>query len=177
MSDESPNVDEATRAAGAAQAAERAERAEGEARATEIRENVALTDARRAEEEVARAHAEAESAAGREEDLSRKERRLREKAERVHAEADRMRAHADQAATAQAAAQERAPHTVSGGNVVSPGIGTHTEPDAAAAATGATGGFPGADRLPTAAQRPEVLAGAAFGGAFILARILKRIFD
>jgi hypothetical protein len=34
-----------------------------------------------------------------------------------------------------------------------------------------------ADRLPTAAQRPEVLVGAAFGGAFILARILKRIFD
>jgi hypothetical protein len=45
------------------------------------------------------------------------------------------------------------------------------------AAGGAAGGFPGADRLPTAAQRPEVLAGAAFGGAFILARILKRIFD
>jgi hypothetical protein len=46
-----------------------------------------------------------------------------------------------------------------------------------AAASGATAGLPGADRLPTAAQRPEVLAGAAFGGAFILARILKRIFD
>jgi hypothetical protein len=37
--------------------------------------------------------------------------------------------------------------------------------------------FPGADRLPDAAQRPEVLIGAAFGGAFILARILKRLFD
>jgi hypothetical protein len=52
------------------------------------------------------------------------------------------------------------------------------EPVAAAApAKDTTAGFPGADRLPTAAQRPEVLAGAAFGGAFILARILKRIFD
>jgi hypothetical protein len=37
--------------------------------------------------------------------------------------------------------------------------------------------FPGADRLPDAAQRPEVLVGAAFGGAFILARVLKRLFD
>jgi hypothetical protein len=46
-----------------------------------------------------------------------------------------------------------------------------------ATASGATAGLPGADRLPTAAQRPEVLIGAAFGGAFILARILKRIFD
>jgi hypothetical protein len=68
--------------------------------------------------------------------------------------------------------------TVSGAGVASPGVGTHTEPDAAAAAAkDTTAGFPGADRLPTAAQRPEVLVGAAFGGAFILARILKRIFD
>jgi hypothetical protein len=66
--------------------------------------------------------------------------------------------------------------TVSGANVASPGVGTHTDPDAAAAKD-ASAGFPGADRLPAAAQRPEVLAGAAFGGAFILARILKRIFD
>jgi hypothetical protein len=178
MSDESPPADEATRAASAAQAAERAERAQAEARATEIRENVALTDARRAEEEVARAHAEAEKAAAQEESLSRKERRAHEKAERVHAEADRMRAQADEAAKARAAAEARAPHTISGASVASPGVGSHTDPDAAAAAGhGAAGGFPGADRLPTAAQRPEVLAGAAFGGAFILARILKRIFD
>jgi hypothetical protein len=82
------------------------------------------------------------------------------------------------AGAAQAAAPVPAPHTVSGGTVASPGVGTRTDPDAAAAASGgAAGGFPGADRLPTAAQRPEVLAGAAFGGAFILARILKRIFD
>jgi hypothetical protein len=81
------------------------------------------------------------------------------------------------AGAAQAAERVPAPHTVPGGNVVSPGVGTQTDPDAAAASGGAAGGFPGADRLPTAAQRPEVLAGAAFGGAFILARILKRIFD
>jgi hypothetical protein len=32
------------------------------------------------------------------------------------------------------------------------------------------------DRLPDAAQRPEVIVGAAFGGAFVLARILKKLF-
>lgn len=84
------------------------------------------------------------------------------------------------AGAAQAAerAQGEARSTEIRENVASPGVGTHTDPDAAAAASGGrTGGFPGADRLPTAAQRPEVLIGAAFGGAFILARILKRIFD
>jgi hypothetical protein len=33
------------------------------------------------------------------------------------------------------------------------------------------------DGLPAAAQRPEVLVAASFAGAFVLARILKRIFD
>jgi hypothetical protein len=173
MSDE---ADQATRAAGAAQAAEREAHAQAEARAAEIRENVAMTDARRAEEEVARAHAAAEQAEAQEEKLSRKERKLREKAAQVHAEADRMRARADEAAKAHDAADERAGHTVSGASVASPGVGSQTEPDAAAAA-GSGPAFPGADRLPTAAQRPEVLVGAAFGGAFIVARILKRIFD
>jgi hypothetical protein len=56
---------------------------------------------------------------------------------------------------------------------------TAAEPITADAGTvsGAGVASPGPDRLPTAAQRPEVLVGAAFGGAFILARILKRIFD
>jgi hypothetical protein len=115
--------------------------AESEARGAEIRENVALTDARRAEEEVARAHAEAEAAEKKEEKLSRKEKRLREKAERVHAEADRIRAQAAEA---------------------------EPTPQPAAAVS---------DDAPSAAQRPEVLIGAAFAGSFIAARILKRIFD
>jgi hypothetical protein len=148
--------------------------AESEARGAELRENLALTDARRAEEEVARAREEKEEAAKREEKLSRKERRLREKAERVHAEADRMRAQADEAARSRPAGQ-----TVSGARVASPGVGTTTEPSAAAAAGGgpSTTSFPGSDQLPAAAQRPEVLVGATFAGAFILARVLKRIFD
>jgi hypothetical protein len=37
--------------------------------------------------------------------------------------------------------------------------------------------MPGVDKLPPAAQRPEVLIGAAFAGSFLVARILKRIFD
>jgi hypothetical protein len=30
---------------------------------------------------------------------------------------------------------------------------------------------------PAITERPEVLAGAAFAGAFVVARVLKRIFD
>jgi hypothetical protein len=90
---------------------------ESEVRGAELRENLAMADARRAEEEVAR----------------------------VHAEADRMRAAAD--ATAAAAAAPR----------VTPPLVTE-EPAGPA-------------------QRPEVLIGATFVGAFLAARILKRIFD
>jgi hypothetical protein len=118
---------------------------ESEVRGAELRENLALTDARRAEEEVARAHAEAEAAAKTEEKLSRKERRLREKAERVHAEADRMRAAADATAAAAAAPRVTPPPVI--------------------------------DEPVGPAQRPEVLIGATFAGAFLAARILKRIFD
>jgi chromosome segregation ATPase len=129
---------------------------ESEARGAELRENIALTDARRAEEEVAKAHAEKEAAAKREEKLSRKERRAREKAERLHAEAERMRAQADATTTTQTE------HTTS---TTSAGDGAAAPP------------FPGAEKLPAAAQRPEVMVGAAFAGSFILARILKRLFD
>jgi hypothetical protein len=138
------------------------QRVESEARGAELRENIALTDARRAEEEVAKAQAEKEAAAEREEKLSRKERRAREKAERVHAEAERMRAQADAAAAGTTAPQAEPATTTS----------TTSATDGAAAPP-----FPGADKLPPAAQRPEVMVGAAFAGSFILARILKRIFD
>ena len=100
---------------------------ESEARGAEHRENLALTDARRAEEEVAKAHAEAEAAEAKEEKLSRKERRLREKAERVHAEADRMRAQAD-ADRARAEADAANTGTVSGARVASPGVGSTERP-------------------------------------------------
>jgi hypothetical protein len=138
--------------------------AESEARGAELRENIALTDARRAEEEVAKAQAEKEAAAKQEEKLSRKERQLRETAERIHADADRKRAEAD--ATAKATETARTASST-------------TDPNAAAAAADGTAKppFPYADKLPPAAQRPEVMVGAAFAGSFVLARILKRIFD
>jgi hypothetical protein len=125
---------------------------ESEARDAEHRENLALTDARRAEEETAKAHKEAEKAREAEEKAERKEQEARARAERVHAEADRARAGA--------------------GPADAPAAGT-TEPGAASSGPA----FPGVDRLPEAAQRTEVLVGAAFVGSFLVGRVLKRIFD
>jgi hypothetical protein len=158
---EDPNK---TAAVAASEAGETPERAASEARGAELKENIALTDARRTEEERAKAEQAAEDATKEAEKLSRKEQREREKAERLHAAAERER--------------ERA-STVSGAGVASPGVGTTTAPDAAASTTGgaAVAGLPGVDKLPPAAQRPEVLVGAAFAGSFLVARILKRIFD
>jgi hypothetical protein len=109
------------------------------ARGAELRENVALTDARRTEEERAKAEEAAAKATEEAEKLEQKEAREREKAERLHAEAQ--------------AARQGAPDQLSSPRPV------HT---------------PAAD---SPMQRPEVLAGAAFVGAFLVARILKRIFD
>ncbi len=126
------------------------DKAASEARGAELHENVALTDARRTEEERAKAEQTAEQATQEAEKLSRKERKELEKAERLHAEAEAQR--------------EQAP-------VPEPEAPQHTPPAEAVA------GIPGADKLPAAAQRPEVLVGAAFAGSFLVARILKRIFD
>jgi colicin import membrane protein len=121
-----------------------------EARGAELRENIALTDARRAEEEQAKAEKEAEEATKEAEKAKAQAARDREKAERLHAEAERERLEAPRR------------------DYVEP---EHTTPEAAVA------GLPGVDKLPPAAQRPEVLIGAAFAGSFIVAQILKRIFD
>jgi hypothetical protein len=126
------------------------DKAASEARGAELRENVALTDARRTEEERAKAEQAAEDATKEAEKLSRKERKEREKAERLHAVAEQERAQAP---------------------AVAPPVAEQTEPAAAVS------GVPGVDKLPPAAQRPEVLVGAAFVGSFLVARILKRIFD
>ena len=126
------------------------DKAASEARGAELRENVALTDARRTEEERAKAEQVAEDATQEAEKLSRKERKELEKAERLHAEAEKEREQAP-------VREEPAPQPT---------------PPAEAVA-----GMPGVDKLPAAAQRPEVLVGAAFAGSFHVARILKRIFD
>ena len=61
------------------------DKAASEARGAELRENIALTDARRTEEEQAKAEEAAEQATQEAEKLSRKERKQLEKAERLHA--------------------------------------------------------------------------------------------
>jgi hypothetical protein len=129
------------------------DKAASEVRGAELRENIALTDARRTEEERAKAEQAAEDATQEAEKLSRKEQREREKAERLHAEAERER-------------EQAAP----------PPVTPAAEPQHTSAAA-AVGGLPGVDKLPPSAQRPEVLVGAAFAGSFLIARILKRIFD
>jgi hypothetical protein len=126
------------------------DKAASEARGAELRENIALTDARRTEEEQAKAEEAAEEATQEAETLSRKARKEREKAERLHAVAEQER--------------EQAPAP------------EHEAPQPTPAAE-AVAGLPGVDKLPSAAQRPEVLVGAAFVGSFLVARILKRIFD
>jgi len=126
------------------------DKAASEARGAELKENIALTDARRTEEERAKAEQTAEQATQEAEKLSRKERKEREKAERLHAVAEQER---EQAPAPEPEAPQPTP------------------------AAEAVAGLPGVDKLPPAAQRPEVLVGAAFVGSFLVARILKRIFD
>ena len=106
-----------------------------EARGAELRENIALTDARRTEEERAKAEQEAKRATEKAEKLGEKEQAQYAKAQRLHEEAD----------AARAAAPSPPP--------ISRGV------------TAVSG------------QRTEVLVGAAFVGSFLVARILKRIFD
>ena len=125
------------------------------ARGEELRENLADTDARRAEEEAAKAQKATADAASEQEKREKEAQRERDRARRVHEASDEARARADE--------------TVAG----SP----RPAPAADAAGDGSTSSIPGLDKLPPAAQRPEVLVGATFAGAFVLARILKRIFD
>jgi hypothetical protein len=144
-----------------------------QARQAELRSELAQTDARRAEEETGKAHEEVESAEEREEKLSRKERKLKERAERAEQEAALARKRAEDAVP------PRDEGALSGAHVTQPGLGSETDP-AAAAAAGAPPPASDHDRLAAAQgalERPEVKVGLAFAGAFLAARILKRIFD
>jgi hypothetical protein len=60
---------------------------------------------------------------------------------------------------------------------MSPGVGSDTDPAAAAAA--AASYQPPAQQAgePATLERPEVQAGIAFASAFLIARILKRLVD
>ena len=126
------------------------------ARGEELRENLADTDARRAEEEAAKAQQATEAAAKEQEKREQEAQQERDRARRVHEASDEARARADDAIA---------------------GSSPRPQPAASAAGDGSTSSIPGLDKLPPAAQRPEVLVGAAFAGSFILARVLKRLFD
>jgi hypothetical protein len=121
---------------------------DADARAAELREELAITEQRRAEE----AEAEAEAAvADAQRDESKKERKRREAEERraaATAEAERARAEAAERARAETAPPRAA------------------EPFATSAGTVVEG-----------PARPELLVAAAFGGAFLFARILKKIAE
>jgi chromosome segregation ATPase len=145
------------------------------ARQAELRAELAETDARRAEEEVGRAHDEVEAAEHQEEKLSRKERKLRKRAAEAEAAA------AEALRRAQEASRPAPEPSLSGAHVTSPGLGSDTDPaSAASAASGGTAAHASSDRMAAAQgalEHPEVQVGLAFAGAFLAARILKRIFD
>lgn len=130
-----------------------AERERSEARGAELRSELAATDARRAEEQTAEAEQDAKDASERAEKLSRKEQKAREKAEQAEKIAQRER---EEALVAERRERESAAAR-----------GTGPTSTAAYAASPQESG----------ADRPEILVGAAFAGAFIFARILKRIVD
>ena len=118
---------------------------EADARAAELREELAITDQRRAEEAEAKAE---QAIADAQRDESKKERKRREAEERTAAataEAERVRA--------AAGAQGERPATAA--------------PLRAMPASAVVEG----------PERPELLVGAAFAGAFLFARILKKIAE
>ena len=128
-------VDRRTRAGhGRREEADQAARTEAEARGAELREELAITDERRAEEEQAKAE---EAVAAAEKEASKKERKRREAEERkaaATAEAERARDHAENAEQAALTADpEQRRATVSGRDG---GRARHRlGPEAAAAAT------------------------------------------
>ena len=71
---------------------------------------------------------------------------------------------------------------MSGAAVSSPGVGIGSDPKAAAAAgagarAGPRSGRAGAAEAVEGPEKPELYVAAAFAGAFVFARILKRIAE
>ena len=173
----------AEEAAAAREAQAQAERMKAEARGAELRAELRETDARRAEEETAKAHDATAAAEKKEAQFSRKERKAHEAAERAEAEARKAR---EQAGAAERLKVERSmpgkenPATVSGANVMSPGLGSDTDPAVAASAAGGAAYRPPVAKEPGEPgplDRPEVIAGIVFVGTFLAARIFKRLVD
>lgn len=174
---------EAEEAAAAREAQAQAERTKAEARGAELRAELREADVRRAEEQTAKAHEAALDAEKQEEKLSRKERKAREAAEKAEAEARKAREQAGAAerlAVKSSMPGKERPATVSGANVMSPGLGSDTDPAVAASAAGGSAYRPPVEKEPGEEgplDRPEVMAGLVFAGAFLAARIFKRLVD
>jgi uncharacterized protein (DUF3084 family) len=118
-----------------------------ETRGAELRAELAETDARRTEEEAGKAHEEVEAAQKQEQELRERQAAEQARAQEARAEAERVRGHAEEAAELRDATARPAAQ------------------------------LPPPNEPQSAMERPEVLVGAAFAGAFVVARILKRLFD
>jgi hypothetical protein len=155
-----------------AEAGAQAARTDAEVRAAEIREEVAITDQRRAEEEEAKAE-EAITAA--QEAEAEKEEKRHEAERRRKAAAEESQRAREQAASS-AAERGSTPLSVSGASVGSPGFGSDPRAAAAASHTSRVRTSAGTVKDPDAGpEKPEIEVAAAFAGAFLLARILKKI--
>jgi len=152
-------------AAGAAESGAQADRTGAEARAAEIREEIAITDQRRAEEDEAKAEAARKAAEKTEAEKEAAVVAAEERRKAAVAEADRAREQAGNAAGA-------APTPRQGVSGAAPGLAG--EP-AGALASGSAGTDDVRARAEELANRPEVQIGAAFAGSFVLAQILKKL--
>ena len=128
------------------------ERTRSTARGAELRSELAITDARRAEEETAKAHEAVEEATAQERKRAAKEQEAKQRAKAAEEQAERARTQARETAPGTAPAASRG--TTAGAVAATPPAASSSAMD-----------------------RPEVRSGAAFAGAFLLARILKRLVD
>lgn len=140
------------------------EQAHGEAIAAAAADKVHEREAEAAQQEADAAREEAEK-------LSRKERKAREKAEKERAKAEEERAKADEAlrreqGDAMAAAAEADARAAADPAVAS---GVH-QPDPQPAYAP-----PVQPVTSSGDEKPEIIVGAAFAGAFLFAKLLKRI--
>ena len=139
---------------------------------------LAITDEHRAEEEEAKAE---EAVAAAEEEESKKARKRREAEERGRPPPPRPSGAREPAPAAEQARRATRPSVGVRRGRSSPGVGSDSDPKAAAAAAAGSRAAP--ERRPRRRARrrrpekPELLVGAAFVGAFLFARILKRIAE
>ena len=141
-----------------------AEQAHGEAIAAAAADAVHEREADAATQEAEAAHDEMEK-------LSRKERKAREKAEKERAKAEEERRKADEAERRETEEAMAAAATADVQAATDPAttVGVH-QPDPQPA-------FAPAQPVTTSSSddKPEIMVGAAFAGAFLFAKLLKRI--